>query len=73
MEELIVRAFEHGSNVVLALVIFYFYRQDRKDSVEAYLRLATRFDELGGEFKSIVKDNTEALTVLSTAIKNGRP
>lgn len=69
MEDIILRAFETTPQVVLALVIFYFYRQDRMDGIEACNRLAERFDSLGTDFKEIVKENTKAISVLAILIE----
>ena len=69
MEEFVLKAIDAGSSAVLALVIFYFYRQDRKDSIAAYGRITERFEELGKDFKEIVKDNTKAVLGLASAIE----
>lgn len=45
----------------LAGVIFYFYRQDRAET-------AKRYEELAGNFRKIVEDNTAAVTSLRDAL-----
>ena len=48
----------------LAAAMFYFYRQDRKDSEK-------RFEELSKDFRNIVENNTTAITKLNERIGAG--
>jgi len=50
-----------GVGGILAGVMFYFYRQDRKHSEE-------RFAALGSEFREIVQANTAAIVSLKDAL-----
>jgi len=72
MDDILLKALESTPSVILALIIFYFYRQDRKDSIEAYRGLTERFDALGGDFKELVKENTKATVELASAINKLR-
>jgi hypothetical protein len=51
-----------GIGGVLASVMFYFYRQDRKSSEESIKTFA-------GEFRQVVENNTAAMTKLTTLVE----
>ena len=53
-----------GIGGVLAGFIFYFYRLDRTESRDSYKAMAE-------SFRSIVQDNTKAVTELTTLLRNG--
>lgn len=63
-----------GVGGVLAGIMFYFYRRDRKDSGERFATLTKdygdRYEKLAQDFRTIVQDNTAALTRVVEAIEN---
>lgn len=62
MEELKLFA-QYGVSAVFAVAMFLIYRQDRKTSEERYEKLAV-------EFRTIVQDNTKAITSNTDAIES---
>jgi len=52
-----------GVGGVLALITFLFYREDRKAD-------AVRWQNIANDFKSIIINNTEAMTELVTLVRN---
>jgi hypothetical protein len=65
MEESLKVLAQFGVGGVLAGILFWFYRQDRKDAEQKYGALAL-------DFRSIVEANTRAITKLSTLIDDSR-
>lgn len=61
-----------GIGGALAAMMFYFYRQDRKDSekIQAADRAASEARMAGiiSDFRSIIEQNTEAMTALERSI-----
>jgi hypothetical protein len=54
-----------GVGGVLAGIMFYFYRQDRRHSED-------RFEELGKDFRAIVEANTAAMVSLRDSLNGKR-
>lgn len=57
-----------GPSTILALVIFYFYRKDTKKWLHRDEELTGRFEAVSVDFKSVVQENTKAITVLCERI-----
>ena len=53
----------------LAIWIFHFYRQDRKDARERLRALVDRYDKLAEGFRTIIENNTAAITKLTTLVE----
>lgn len=62
MEELLKTLAQYGAGGVIAGIMIYFYRQDRKDS-------ESRLTALGSEFRQVVEKNTEAITTLTVTLR----
>lgn len=56
---------QFGVSAVLAFIMFHFYRQDRKASEE-------KFHTLAADFRSIVQENTKAVSGLKQYLENGK-
>ena len=54
----------------LAAWIFYFYRQDRKDSRERFAQLVQQYNAITMEFRGIVERNTIAITKLIIVVEH---
>lgn len=57
-----------GVGGVLALLMFWFYRHDRKSSEDRLKSSEDRFAELAKEFRQIVQENTAASVRLADVI-----
>ena len=50
-----------GPGGILALLVFYYYRQDRKDSSARWGKTQEELFALARDFKEIVQENTKAI------------
>jgi hypothetical protein len=57
-----------GVGGILAGILFYFYRNDRREWMERYERMSIRFEGLAKDFKIVVQDNTKAITIITERI-----
>ena len=64
-----------GAGGAIAALVLSLWRQDRKDSQDRYERLAKDSNErtaaIAAEFRSIVQDNTRAITALTERLDGG--
>lgn len=58
-----------GVGGILAVVIFYFYRQDSERNMKKFEEITVRQEKATDGWKSIVQENTAALTRLTERIK----
>ena len=61
MDELLKTIPGLGVGGALAVVVFYFYRQDRIDSIDRYARLFERLTEVTNNFRLVIQENTAAM------------
>lgn len=63
---------EYVASTGLAGLVLYFWRQDRRDRAEEKKAEAVRFEGVAKDFRTIVQDNTAAMTRLGDLIEPRR-
>ena len=58
-----------GVGGILAGIMFYFYRLDRQQSEKRLESVIARWEEMTGDFKATVQDNSHALSTLSEQLR----
>lgn len=58
-----------GTGGAIAVLMFYFYRKDSIEWLRRYEVLNTQSFDISKDFKSVVQDNTRAITVLTERLK----